>query len=142
MKTFKQYLNEMIVTPKMHLGIGRDLMPQIASKDVPEFLKWLEGQGVQVLHKKTSVKNLIPTQAEINTDKVDALLDQPSELKKPIIISTDDYILDGTHRWAALKKKDPNQMVNVIIANLKIMDLLAAAKRFPLSFHKSIHTTK
>jgi hypothetical protein len=103
---------------KGNLEIPRAAMPQIDNNLIDKFLVFLEEiddkisacprSGVYCKPSKTPVDMLIPTQNEIRTSKSNsiALSILRGEMKmedSPIIISEDNYILDGHHRWAAMK---------------------------------------
>jgi hypothetical protein len=114
------------------LGIRRIAMPQIRSFHQPAFFAYLEGKGHEVRCTPRRVGDLKPTQAELNLDRARRLLaDQTrAELKKRIIISRDDFILDGHHRWAALRIEDPRHTIEACKVNLRIRPLLRQARRW------------
>jgi len=122
-----------VYVPDRNLGISRSDMPQISSKDVPEFIKWLASNGVKVSRRKAHADSLSATQKEINQSKVEALASKPSNrghLEKPVIISRDNYLMDGHHRWMALLTMDKDAVIPVVQVNLKIRDLLTMANNF------------
>jgi hypothetical protein len=83
---------------KDSLGIPRILMPAIENPD--EFLKRMPLRYTRTTAK---VDELKPAQGEIRDSRVDGVdLSKPAD---PIIISQDNYIVDGHHRWAAAHKK-------------------------------------
>ena len=89
------------------LGVSRQNMPQINSKDVGDFVKYLKDNGISVSTSKIGVSKVGMTQKDLNVDKVKKLLGvNKSNLSKPVIISKDNYILDGHHRVAALYNLD------------------------------------
>jgi GNAT superfamily N-acetyltransferase len=60
-------------------------------------------------------------------------------LAKPVIISKDNYILDGHHRVAALYNIDKDFRLKTIKVDLGIRDLLKTAKGFPKVSYKNIN---
>jgi hypothetical protein len=76
--------------------IPRGSMPQIESNKINSFLK-LHGIDKKIVHRNTN--ELKPTQSQFNTEKVQSMNDDGKAL--PILISNDDYVLDGHHRWLA-----------------------------------------
>lgn len=112
------------------LGIARGQMPQIVSAVAQEFL---DGLGVRVETGWQQVGQLKPMQASIRPEKVTELLEKfpPETLKKPIIVSGDGYILDGHHRWAALRLKGAGEEIQTRTVDMPGAELLAAARRFP-----------
>lgn len=126
--------------PKHGLNISRSELPQIKSTDVSDFLHWLKSnKHATVTHTELPVTALYPSQGEFNQVKIKALMGKErSNLKKPIIVSGDHYVLDGHHRWLALLNLDKNETIPAIVVHMKILDLLAATKEYPKSFTKSI----
>lgn len=125
---------------KKSRGIPRHKMPQIESKNVPLFLDFLHHKKIRNNKEKVVVSSLLPTQSEYNDGKVKAMVNIPDDvLSKPVIVSSDNYILDGHHRYSAMLLKDPNRMFEVYRVHTKIDDLLRLAKEFPLTFYKGIN---
>lgn len=75
--------------------------------------------------------DLYATQKEIKTEKVESMRGEPWLAQKPIIVSLDDYILDGHHRWAALLADDPHYLMRTVRIGLPIRELLLVARKFP-----------
>ena len=121
------------------LGVSRDKMPQINSKDVGEFVKYLKDKGIEASSSLIDVSKIGMTQKDINVDKVKDLLGvEKSNLAKPVIISNDNYILDGHHRVVALYNVDKNFKLKTIKIDLGIKDLLNVAREFPKASFKGI----
>jgi hypothetical protein len=121
------------------LGMSRKDMPQISSKHIGDFVKYLNNKGVSVSPSVIDVSKIGMTQKDINVDKVKDLLGvEKSNLAKPVIISNDGYILDGHHRVAALYNVDKNFKLKTIKVDLGIKDLLKAAGEFPKVSYKGI----
>lgn len=78
--------------------IPRTAMPQILSKDLPNFYAYAESKGVRVTSERVKAKYLQFRQA---VDKDHAAAIPKAALDKPILISSDNYVLDGNHRAAA-----------------------------------------
>lgn len=139
-ETVTDDVNEAVAKYKNSKGISRVDMPQIKSKDVPEFVEFLKELGVKSKNEKVEVQELKPTQKEFNPDKVGKLQTAPlSVLTKVIIKSKDDFILDGHHRFSALLGLDPHAKINVISVNIGITELLKKAFEFPKTFTKDIN---
>jgi len=121
-----------VFIPSKSLGISRAQMPQIKSTLVPDFIKWLQDSGIRVTRRTITAKDLKPTQREVNLAKVRKLADPSNlnHLRKPVIISKDDYLLDGHHRWMALITLDEDATIPTVQVGLKIRDLLARAHQF------------
>lgn len=121
------------------LGVSRSKMPQINSKDITDFVKYLKDKGVSVSPSVIDVSKVGMTQKDINVDKVKDLLGvEKSNLAKPVIISKDNYILDGHHRVVALYNIDKNFKLKTIKVDLGIKDLLSVSNQFPKVSFKGI----
>ncbi len=119
------------------LGIKREDMPQIQGDDKPEFFKWLTKQGVMATQTKKSAGELKPTQSDLNADKVTemskSIVDGDYPQGTDPIVSSDGYILDGHHRWAAHREADPDHEFNVRLIDQPIKQLLETVREFPKS---------
>ena len=122
--------------PEDTLGVSRDKMPQVATADYPEFFKYLQSFDATFKKEKVDPNSLKPIQGEFSdAGTVKALV--KSKLDKPIIASSDNYIIDGHHRWLAATntKKD----VNIIRVSLTGKELLKLTNEFPLTTYKSMY---
>ena len=89
----------------------RDAMPQVPSTKKTQFVTDMESQGFTVTREQISPRALRPIQSEIN-GKTSAEI-RITEMQKGknafvatedrtrIIVSSDGYVMDGHHRWAA-----------------------------------------
>jgi hypothetical protein len=121
------------------LGITRDKMPQVDEKDYPEYFAYLKEKGITLKKGKEDPNNLKPIQKEFAKIGVEKSLDKMLAQKdkaKFIIVSKDDYIVDGHHRWLAAK--NGRQQLNVMRANVNMKELLKATNEFPKTTFKSI----
>lgn len=101
------------------LGVPRILMPSLDNPD--DFLNRVHRQfHIGFTSQKEKMSNLIPAQGEIRDSRANGAakgMDRESGLVEvgknkngspiyasPIIISKDNYIIDGHHRWAAAYK--------------------------------------
>lgn len=84
------------------LGYKREQMPQIPADHRDGYLESLDRQGIAVKNERVSPLSLLPTQNEIDANKVGKMLDKADDGKMPqaIFVSKDNYVLDGHHRWA------------------------------------------
>ena len=98
---FRQFVEELVV-PKKTLGVPRHVMPQIRAKHVDKFIKHLKSNGVEVKQQILDPRTLKAIQGEFDQKKIK---DNMEKLKagplKPIIVSVDDFVIDGNHRWLA-----------------------------------------
>jgi hypothetical protein len=127
MLTFAQFISEEVIRPKNSLGLSRDEMPQIRSFDVPDFLAFLSHHGVSHHAQQVKATTLKPVQSEINAEKVRTL--DTTAAKKPMLVSSDGYIMDGHHRW--LRAVWDDELLDVIKLSMKIRPLIELAKQYP-----------
>jgi hypothetical protein len=121
-----------IYVPQTSLNMPREKMPQITAANTMEFIDWLENQGVTVQYLSMPVALLRSAQGQEDVDheKVSALQNSTALSTKPFIVSKDNYVFDGHHRWLAILNRDPHYSVNTYRVNLSIQDLLDMAKKF------------
>ncbi len=131
-----------IINLDFGMGISRMELPQIKSTDVPEFIKWLEEKDVDTLETSMEVGELTPVQKEINLEKTDSMAakHEAGEIDlstgKPVMVSSDEYLVDGHHRWYALRDLDPNNKLNVVMIDSPILELISLMKEFPKTSYK------
>jgi hypothetical protein len=106
-------------------------MPQFATKDeVKSFIRFVR----KVYHIKSQkgtrkANQLRPSQGEISRKRIKDLIND-NILKKinvPLIVSKDNYIVDGHHRWAAYRVKEPKKSLPVMTIGAPIKDVLGIA---------------
>ncbi len=130
-------LRNPIEVPPENLSISRAHMPQIAPDQRDNFLKSLEKEGISHQFTRIAPIHLKATQGEFNLDKVRSIINKKPPLN-PVIVSKDNFILDGHHRWLAdynIDKHEPTPMLKI---DLPILDLLAQARRFDGVDFKSV----
>lgn len=97
--------NERIVhkRPEGHLGITRELMPQI--ENASDFRRHLTAHGVKTTTKRLDASVVKPAQYEADQKKIDKLIGDYSNWKnQKIIIANDNRLIDGMHRLMAAKQ--------------------------------------
>lgn len=71
---------------------------------------------------------LKPSQNEINKKIVKKVIKSLSKKgQKPIVVSKDNFVVDGHHRWAAQKVLNPKKKIKVLKMNAPINDALGIA---------------
>ena len=128
-----------VYIPQTSLNMTRDQMPQITQANTMEFIDWLEGQGitVQFLSMPVAMLRCVQGNDQVDPAKVTALQKSQSISTKPFIISKDNYVFDGHHRWLALLNRDPHYSVDTYRVNLPIKDLLDMAGKFGKTMYVS-----
>lgn len=130
-------LRNPLEVPPENLSISRAHMPQIAPDQRDNFLKSLEREGISHQFTRIAPIHLKATQGEFNLEKVRSIIDKKPPTN-PVIVSKDNFILDGHHRWLAdynIDKHEPTPMLKI---DLPILDLLAQARRFDGVDFKSV----
>lgn len=116
---------------KGHLGIPRKYMPQFNSPaEIQQFTRFVKkAYGIQSHKTRKAAKELKSSQREINKKRVKGLIDDDiiNKVRVPILISGDDYVIDGHHRWAAYKLKAPEKKMPAVVIDAPIKDVLGIA---------------
>lgn len=110
--------------PALSLSISRDLLPQIPKDKMGGFLKYLKKQNISSETKDVQTKNLKSSQGEFDINKIFSIA--MSDKEEPIIISNDDHVLDGHHRWVAKHGKK----IQAHVIDLPILELIRIAKEY------------
>lgn len=125
--SFEQFLAEELNIPNLKDGLNkrRHTLPQL--KNFDEFKADLDKNRIGLSEPKSfSAKELAPTQSNFNEEKVRGMIDSGSWNTKPIIVSNDDYVIDGHHRWLAASEENKKIMARVV--DMTAEDLLAFLK--------------
>jgi hypothetical protein len=116
-----------------NLGIPRNKMPQVPSDTKAVFISEMEKRGVRVQRGVADPSKLHPIQAEMSASKVGLIM---KKLRKKgmktddggrIVISKDNFVIDGHHRWAAaamLSFEDSSIKLPVIRVDMNHKDLI------------------
>ncbi|AYJ73626.1 hypothetical protein PS5_71 [Salmonella phage PS5] len=118
--------------PVGNLGLSRSSMPQIDTDKQEDFHKYLEDNGVSIDAAQVPIKMLRLTQNEINKMKVWKIMKQIRN-KKPmgrVWVSSDNYVVDGSHRFVAALNMDGKQRMKVYKVDLPAMEFVKLAKQF------------
>jgi hypothetical protein len=116
-----------------NLGIMRDQMPQVPSGAKDEFLDEMTKRGIKVKRDDVSPQKLHPIQAEISASKTGKILrdlNQNGHKKGDgarIVVSSDNYVIDGHHRWAAsafMSLNDSDEKIPVLRVDMTHMELI------------------
>ncbi len=123
------------------LGVSRSKMPQVASKDYPALFMYLEKNNVKLSNKMMKASDLKPIQGEFSVPGIIKSINKSllTDKLKPLIMSSDGFIIDGHHRWLSVINTKPKTKIPVIKASIKVRPLLALVSKFPLTTFKSIY---
>ena len=131
-------IKEEVINLDYGLGLARAELPQIKSTDMSNFREWLETEkGVESFESKMEVGELSPIQKEINLEKTDSMKTKHEAgtidliSGKPVMVSNDEYIIDGHHRWYALRELDEEIEMETINIDLSVQELLSVVQEYP-----------
>lgn len=113
------------------MGIPRREMPQIRSGDRGAMVQFLRARGIESKAEEVTAGSLKPSQAEYSPAKVQMAKDFKGG-NRSILVSEDDYVIDGHHQWqAAAEDKQP----------VKVTRLMAPATRVLMMVHRMPSTS-
>ncbi len=140
MKTFLQYLAETQLAVSNGL-LDRKTLPQIQDDDRLLFQDFLERKEVTFSFVKLPVKVLKPMQNNLIKKKIEEIKEQlkknPNLYKTWTLYVTHDYrILDGHHRWAALKQTKPDTNIQCVVVNVSFPELITLGHDFNIEENK------
>jgi len=107
------------------LGIPRREMPQILSSNRAAMVQFLRSRGIESREETVNPASLKPTQAEYAPAKVEAARNYQGG-NRAILISEDDYVVDGHHQWLA-----EDEPIRVIRLMAPIARVLMMTHRMP-----------
>ena len=127
---------EFVDALKARIGIHRDHMPQIPKVEYENFLKFCETKGIRVdTDINVKMELLIPVQntfKDLDYDELKAITD----MTRPLIISRDQYIIDGHHRYL-VALFDGIHSIKCTMINLNVDEALALATEFANSLKET-----
>lgn len=118
--------------PVGNLGLSRSSMPQIDDDKQQDFHDYLEANGVSIEAGQVPIGSLRLTQNEVNKMKVWKLM-KAIRNKKPIgrvWVSSDNYVVDGSHRYVAALNIDGKQRMKVYKVDMPALEFVKLAKKF------------
>lgn len=123
----KFQLVELSIPDEMEtLGLDRGMMPQIETEQLGDFASYMKGNGITCQCGTINPNNLIPIQKDFHEGKIKSTI-QNGDIK-PIIISGDNYIIDGHHRWSAAQ--NAGERIKCLKVNAPVGDVFMAATNF------------
>lgn len=126
MITFEEFLNEDI-----HVRM-RHSKPQIMDQEA--FITDLEESGYKATQEVVFAGSLYSSQSNFNQEKIDKMAEayakgNPHSLGS-IVVTNDDYVVDGNHRWLACCQND-NKHIPAIRVNMTAEDMHGFLKNKP-----------
>lgn len=101
----------------------------------PAFLKFLKKNGVDTKTDKVPAASLKASQAQLIGAKVAGIMTKGNYDKGTIYVSSDGYVIDGHHRWAAAVGADSRDglgdlKIKVTVIDMPISEVLKVANAF------------
>lgn len=122
--------------------ISRLQMPQIYSYLYPQFVADLSINNISHDRKSVKKKDLTPSQKEFKQEKVDSIrksIEDGTYKHQPLLVSSDNVIVDGHHRWHALNENDDCEINHVGMSFDKLYEFL---KNKPYAINKPLNEDK
>ena len=126
--------------PKDTLGVKRKDMPQVKSDDYAEFIAYLKKNGATFTKETIPARELKAMQKEFSDEGILKQMMKNIEQgpnRKAVIASSDDYILDGHHRW--LVAVNTGDDLNVYRVNMPAWELYDLVNKFEKTYYKGIY---
>jgi GNAT superfamily N-acetyltransferase len=139
-------MNEEIKKPRPEdtLGVSRADMPQIHASHYPELFNYLKQNGATFSKGSVAATELKAVQSEFSDDGVEKMMRKggitADGTKKPLIVSADNYIIDGHHRWLAAYNLE--EEVPIIKFSLPVKELLQLVNDFKHTTYRGIYKEK
>lgn len=114
-------------------------MPQIESQYIPDYVADLRRRGVKVEEKPIDPTGLKASQSQLDAQKAGGIKNAgkfrvpPGD---PIIVTSDGYVVDGHHRWAAAYAA--NESVPAIVIHMPIRQGLSDATAYMNAGHGQV----
>ena len=143
MKKKTKKMNELRIEkpdPKDTLGVKRKDMPQVKSDDYKEFIDYLQKNGAKFTKETIPARDLKAMQKEFSDDGIIKQLTKNIEQgpnRKAVIASSDDYIIDGHHRW--LVALNTGGDLNIFRVNIPAYELYNLVNKFEKTYYKGIY---
>src|SRR6056300_414714 len=121
-------------------NLSRKNMPQIKTQDLGKALDMVADK-VRVTKETIPASKLKKSQKELYKDKVKGIANRFNSPKdmKPLIISKDNHIIDGHHRWgAAIYKWGEDVKIPVHRINLKVDNAIKLYKHIADTINEAI----
>lgn len=112
------------------LGVPRAEMPQIKAENRGAMVNYLKARNVTSTKENVPAAALKPTQQEFSPSKVQKAKEFTGG-NRSILVSSDNYVLDGHHQWLAAR--DNGENIDTLRLDAPIAELIPLARDFPSS---------
>ena len=144
----KKIIDEEIANIKQHildedLNFSRSKMPQVDTQNLSKAMDMVSDKA-KITKGTISAGKLKKSQKELHQDKVEGIAKKftsPDKFK-PLVISKDNHIVDGHHRWgAAIYKWGEDVKIPIIRINLPILQAIKLYKEIALKLNQPVKET-
>ena len=128
--------------PEDTLGVSRADMPQVHANHYPELFEYLKANGAKISKGNVAATELKAVQGEFSDEGVAKMMRKDNgkggtTRKKPLIVSADNYIIDGHHRWLAAYNLEED--IPIIKFSLPVKELLQLVHDFKHTTYRGIY---
>lgn len=126
----------------------KDLIDELSDSLIKKYIK---NKKQNTSTRKVLITDLIPTKSELSSSKIKGITTNKNELKQPIVITNDNFIIDGHHRWYIHKSKmksgsassEDKEFITCLIINDTINKFLNSIIQFKHDYNsKTMDTFK
>lgn len=125
LEEFFQMLAEALKVPNKAKGFVKTRLEMPQVRDLDAFVADLEDEDVKIIKRKVDPEKLAPTQKEFSEEKVNHIVKKGNS-PKPIIVSSDNYVIDGHHRWLAAAQMGKDN--DALVVKMPAKEILAFLK--------------
>jgi hypothetical protein len=142
-KLTKNNMNETLQKPNPEdtLGYKRHEMPQVHKQHYPELFKYLADNGGKMTKGMVAATSLKAVQSEFSDEGIEKMMRKggitADGTKKPLLVSSDNYIIDGHHRWLAAWNQE--ETVPIIKISIPVRKLLQLVQDFKHTTYTGIY---
>jgi hypothetical protein len=109
--------------------IPREIMPQVDESAFDELFAFLSEHGITVSRTMAELDTIRPHQ-KVDHKRIHGLLSRSPLMAKPILVSSDGFIIDGHHRFEA-HRQNGDSSLPVIRLSATFKDALPILFAFP-----------
>ena len=112
-----------------------DIMNNISHELIQEYIKQTK---IKTLNTSVKISQIIPTRPDINVKKINEMSKKNKILNAPLIITKDNFIIDGHHRWYLLKQQKKTDYVSVEIIQDNINVVIKSMLKFKNDYNDKL----
>lgn len=112
------------------LGIPREIMPQIDQGNRAAVVNFFKARGVGYARILRAPADLKPSQAEYSPEKVAAAMER-IDSNRSLLVSADNFVMDGHHQYLAKLKTAPNKPIEVFVLKAPAMQVIGMLLAMP-----------